>query len=267
MTRPKSVRLLVSCEHGGNRVPARYRRYFLRLRGPLQSHRGYDRGALQLARAVSRTLHAPLHFSVVTRMLVDLNRSVHHAKLHSASMAHAPEEVRKEVLERFYAPYRNGVESDIAAVVHRGQRALPVSCHSFTPRLNGSVRRAGLGLLFDPTRRGERTLCERWRDQLKAADAGLEVRFNYPYRGSADGLTTHLRRRFDADDYFGIEIEVNQKRIASRTWPQLRRLIVESLARALEPEIPGRRRAPSSVRAGKRRSSPKAPRRTSARGR
>jgi hypothetical protein len=36
------------------------------------------------------------------------------------------------------------------------------------------------------------------------------VRRNYPYRGTADGFTTYLRRQFSARKYLGIELEVNQ---------------------------------------------------------
>lgn len=38
----------------------------------------------------------------------------------------------------------------------------------------------------------------------------MNVRFNYPYLGKADGFTTHLRKKFK-DNYIGIELEVNQK--------------------------------------------------------
>ena len=37
---------LFTCEHGGNRIPAPYRRLFRGQRALLDSHRGYDPGAL-----------------------------------------------------------------------------------------------------------------------------------------------------------------------------------------------------------------------------
>ncbi len=262
--RSKPTQLFVSCEHGGNRVPAAYRRYFSRLNGPLTTHRGYDRGALQLARHIAAFLDAPLRYSLVTRLLVDLNRSVSHRNLHSEAIACAPQEVKEDVLRRFYLPYRAQIERDIAAAVRRGRRAVHISCHSFTPRLNGSTRRAGIGLLYDPARPGERALCKRWRSELEHRAPGLRVRFNYPYRGSDDGLTTHLRRRFSGAHYLGIEIEVNQSCVASgeREWRRLRTLIARSLERSLQ-ETPARPRAPSPRRAGTSQSRPRALRRTS----
>ena len=38
----------------------------------------------------------------------------------------------------------------------------------------------------------------------------MKVRFNYPYKGTSDGLTTTLRKKF-GPRYVGIEIEINQK--------------------------------------------------------
>ena len=62
--------LLVTCEHGGNRVPKRYRRLFAGWESVLASHRGYDPGALTLARELARAFDAPLVASTVTRLLV-----------------------------------------------------------------------------------------------------------------------------------------------------------------------------------------------------
>jgi hypothetical protein len=33
---------------------------------------------------------------------------------------------------------------------------------------------------------------------------------NYPYRGTSDGFTAALRKRYAEDSYLGLEIEVNQ---------------------------------------------------------
>jgi hypothetical protein len=61
------------------------------------------------------------------------------------------------------------------------------------------------------------------------------VRLNYPYRGSSDGLTTHLRRLHRDSDYAGVELEVNQKHALGDTaaWTTLRKLLVETLEQAL----------------------------------
>ena len=56
----KSPRLLITCEHGGNRIPARYRPLFRRHRAALESHRGYDPGALAVARDIAAAFDAEL---------------------------------------------------------------------------------------------------------------------------------------------------------------------------------------------------------------
>ena len=55
--------VLLTCEHGGNRVPAEFARLFRGKRNLLDSHRGYDPGALELARTCARRLKVPLHFA------------------------------------------------------------------------------------------------------------------------------------------------------------------------------------------------------------
>ncbi|HSO07438.1 MAG TPA: N-formylglutamate amidohydrolase, partial [Pelomicrobium sp.] len=101
---------LVTCEHGGNRIPARYRPLFRGHEELLTSHRGYDPGALTLARELSAALDAPLVVSTVSRLLVDLNRSLHHPRLFSAATRDAPADVRAEIVDRHYLPYRDEVE-------------------------------------------------------------------------------------------------------------------------------------------------------------
>ncbi len=222
--------LLITCEHGGNEVPAPYRRLFSER--ALQSHRGYDAGALTLARDFARAFGAELAYSTVSRLLVELNRSIGHRQLFSPSV---PPSVRQDLLKRYYYPYRSKVESNVAETVRRGKRVIHLSCHSFTPRLNGERRRADVGLLFDPRRRGEAELCRAWQRELRQSAPQLRVRRNYPYRGYNDGFTTYLRTRFSASQYVGVELEVNQKfpKGNASAWRSLRRQLVASFRAAL----------------------------------
>jgi predicted N-formylglutamate amidohydrolase len=116
-----------------------------------------------------------------------------------------------------------------------------LSSHSFTPELDGRVRDAESGLLYDPARPGEADLCERWMASLKVCAPDLTVRGHYPYAAKGDGLTAWFRRRLPLGAYVGIEREVNQKHVgrAARHWPALREVIVESLRRALASRCAG----------------------------
>jgi predicted N-formylglutamate amidohydrolase len=226
---------LITCEHGGNRIPPRYRSLFAGFEERLQSHRGYDPGALVLARDLARALSAPLFRATTSRLLIELNRSIGHPRLYSDATRGAPAEVRREILERHYLPYRNGVEAAIADATARGRRVIHVSSHSFTPELDGAVRNADIGLLYDPARPGEAELCRRWQAALEADAPGLRVRRNYPYTGKSDGFTAYLRRRFPADAYVGIELEINQRHVSrgGRRWHALRGRVIDALRQAL----------------------------------
>jgi predicted N-formylglutamate amidohydrolase len=231
---------LITCEHGGNRIPARYRPLFRGREALLDSHRGYDPGALVMARELARAFGAPLVASTVSRLVVDLNRSIGHPRCLSAATRGAPRTLRAEIVERHYLPYRTQVERLVGRSVSSGRRVIHVSSHSFTPELDGRLRRADVGLLYDPGRHAEVDLCARWKASLVAMAPQLRVRRNYPYAGKGDGLTRYLRRHFSPDAYVGIELEVNQGIVltAGRRWPRLRRVLIESLrvaaARAVE---------------------------------
>ena len=152
---------LVTCEHGGNRIPTRYRALFHGQAALLGTHRGYDPGALVMARQLARALHAPLVTATVSRLLVDLNRSIGHPRIFSAASRAAPLAVRARIVEQHYVPYREQVERLVRRSVSRGRRVIHISSHSFTPELDGNVRRADVGLLYDPKRIGEVTLAAR----------------------------------------------------------------------------------------------------------
>ena len=225
---------LVTCEHGGNRIPAPYRRLFRGQGTLLDSHRGYDPGALLMARALAAAFRAPLVTSNVSRLLVDLNRSIGHPQLFSAATCGAPPALRAEIVERHDRPYREEVELLVRRLVSRGRRLIHISSHSFTPKMDGNLRRADVGLLYDPSRRREAGLCARWKASLEAIAPALRVRRNYPYAGKGDGLASHLRERFPPGAYVGVELEVNQKIVfaGGRNWVALRGALIESLRSA-----------------------------------
>jgi predicted N-formylglutamate amidohydrolase len=227
---------VITCEHGGNGIPAPYRSLFDGYRQVLDTHRGYDAGALLMARDLAAALGAPLVSSTVSRLLVDLNRSIGHPAHFSAATRDEPAGLREEIVARYYQPYRQQVVGLVARAVSRGRRVIHVSSHSFVPKLHGKVRNADVGLLYHtgPVRRREAALCARWKASLAASAPQLRVRRNYPYAGKGDGLTSYLRRRFPADSYSGIELEVNQAIVQSggAPWEALRRTLIESLRAA-----------------------------------
>lgn len=225
----------ITCEHGGNRIPSRYRECFKGKEALLHSHRGYDAGALRLARELSETLSAPLLVSTVSRLLVDLNRSSHHPKLFSEATRPLSSELRHKILTCYYLPYRTKAETAIEKTIACGQRVIHISSHSFTPELDGKMRNVDIGLLYDPAHEGEAMLCRRWQVALKECAPGLRSRMNYPYAGTSDGFTVYLRKRFPAERYLGIELEINQKHVheSAAHWRAVRQAVIESLCAAI----------------------------------
>jgi predicted N-formylglutamate amidohydrolase len=230
--------LVVTCEHGGNRVPARYRHLFRGLQRDLQTHLGYDFGAHQMARELAAAFNAPLVASTVTRLVVDLNRSAGHPRLHGETVRNLPREERERILADHYLPYRAEGENLVENAIARGRRVIHVSAHSFTPELNGKVRTADVGLLYDPARSGEVRLGARWKAAIELTAPPLRVRRNYPYAGKDDGFMPYLRSRYRPAAYIGIEVEINQAIVIGtpRRWSALRSVVIESLRAALAPE-------------------------------
>jgi predicted N-formylglutamate amidohydrolase len=247
--RVKQARTLVlTCEHGGNRIPAEYRPLFSSraAQAALATHRGYDLGALPVARALARRFDVELVASEWSRLLVDLNRSVGHARLFSEFGATLDREARSRVLQRYYTPHRERVAEQVRAQSRGG--VLHIAMHSFTPELDGAVRNADIGILYHPEFPGERAVGEYWQQILMRRAPELRVRRNYPYLGRSDGLHAYLRRRFGSEIYWGLELEANQALLVGS--PQTRaaatRAISDSLAELLAWLDTDRANAPHS---------------------
>ena len=234
--RTQGVALIVTCEHGGNRVPAAYVEWFEGADKALASHRGYDPGALTMARTLVRRLNGQLIFATVSRLVVELNCSTKNPRLFSPFIRRAPDAIRREIFERYYVRYWTSVQQVVQHALEQHTRVVHIGSHSFTPVLDGHVRDADIGLLYDPGRSGEARLCARWRDALCRRSPQWKVRRNYPYAGASDGLTRELRRRFSASRYIGIELEINQRHpLADRSaWKAMQREIAASLGDVLD---------------------------------
>jgi predicted N-formylglutamate amidohydrolase len=228
-------RLILTCEHAGNRIPKAHVSRFRGAEVVLESHRGWDPGALPLARRLARRLGVPLYAVRYSRLLVEANRSPHNPRIWSPYTEGLPVEERQRILDRYYWPHRRGVEAAVRSAIAAGRRVVHVAVHSFTPRIGGVVREGDVGLLYDPQRPRERALAVRWQGILRDLDPTLRVRRNFPYRGVADGLATWLRRRLPDARYAGFELEVNQAVFASSRRREVERRLGESLERLLEP--------------------------------
>lgn len=223
--------LLISCEHYSNEVPAGLEFLFKGNTAVLHTHRAYDIGAAGMFDAL-KSLASFSHKADRSRLLIELNRSLHHPKVFSEFTKHISEK-EKETLLAYYLSYRSRVKKAIEKEIEKGNKVLHIGVHSFTPVLNGIKRKADIGLLYDPARKWEKSFSVAWKQQLIKENESLKIRFNYPYLGKADGFTTSLRKEFNAAQYAGIELEVNQAFFMKDMNAPLIKQIKDSLAAVL----------------------------------
>jgi predicted N-formylglutamate amidohydrolase len=225
------MKLILSCEHGGNKVPEKYQYVFEQYTPILNSHRGYDLGALDVFNAL-KPLSKVSFFSEESRLLIERNRSLHHKSLFSEFSKEFPLE-EKEALIKSYNTYRNSVETAIRILVAKKELVVHISVHSFTPILNTVERNCDIGLLYDSRNRQEKEFSYLLKKEILTLNNVINVRYNYPYLGKADGFTSYLRKQFP-ENYIGIEIEVNQKfSKENKTAFFLKELINKGLSNAL----------------------------------
>ncbi len=220
--------ILFSCEHGGNEIPHVYLPYFEGQEKLLASHRGWDIGALEVANDLSSSLSSTLHFATTSRLLIELNRSLHHPNLFSAISKLLPKQEKEKIIEGYYQPYRNAFVEQVEKELSESKQVIHISVHSFTPVLDEEVRNADIGLLYDPSIPEEKKFCKEWKQELQKFSS-FRIRYNYPYKGTADGFTTYLRKKFP-ENYIGIELELNQALLTNEsTKKQLTNDLIKSL--------------------------------------
>jgi predicted N-formylglutamate amidohydrolase len=227
---------VLTCEHAGNRVPREYVGLFRGAGAVLESHRGWDPGALTLARVIARRLRTPLLALTWSRLFVEGNRSETNPRIWSRFTKALPKDERERILDRWWRPHRAAVEAAVAAGALKA-RVVHVAVHSFTPELDGEVRNADVSFLYDSRRKPELELCRRWGAILRRLDSTLRVRYNYPYNGASDGLSTWLRKLHPESRYIGVEIEINQGLVGTRRWRKLQATVAASLRELITEDV------------------------------
>jgi predicted N-formylglutamate amidohydrolase len=203
--------VFLSCEHAGNIVPPKYMILFAGYEDVLETHRGYDPGALEIAQLVSGKLNAPLIYQVTSRLLIEINRSRDSKDLYSEFSGKLSNEEKAEVMAAYYNPFRVEQDGIIRSQVEKGKHVLHVSIHTCTDELNGQKRYMDYAILFDEEREKEKLFAESLRKAINERFRDLVVAFNFPYQGVSDGTVETLRRKYPENLYTGIEIEINQK--------------------------------------------------------
>jgi predicted N-formylglutamate amidohydrolase len=202
-----------SVEHASKNVP---KGFSYLLSG--EEHTLFDRGAKRYATDLATVCNGKLFLGNFSRRLVDLNRS-------------RPKQP-KFIIDRYYTPFRKRVFDYVENEIAQGKKVVHISCHTFTGTFFGVERHFDLGILYDPRRRVEKETALLIQQKLKKSTS-VRVRLNQPYRGTSDGHTTALRKKFPVESFCGIELEVNQKLFEKKQHPLWKHVWFPELVEAL----------------------------------
>lgn len=206
----KNSLLMLTCEHASNKLPVSFKKAI----PPkiLETHRAYDIGAVLVFRKLVKFAKPEFYCEgKYSRLFVDLNRTLTNKSAFSEfyeALDNAAAAKAKAQASTYWTEYRAAIEKFVNA--NAKQDIIHLGIHSFTPKLNGKVRNTDIGILYDPSRPKECELAQVIKAEIKRLHPEMKVRFNYPYKGTSDGLTTTLRKKL-GPRYAGIEIEINQK--------------------------------------------------------
>ena len=201
---------MLTCEHASNRLPAAFKKAVPE--SVLNTHRAYDIGAVHVFRKLVKFAKPEFYCEgKYSRLFVDLNRTITNKSAFSEYYEQLDKATASKVKAQataYWSEYRTVIEKFVKA--NAKKEIIHLGIHSFTPELNGKVRNTDIGILYDPSRPKECELAQVIKAEIKRLHPEMKVRFNYPYKGTSDGLTTTLRKKI-GPRYAGLEIEINQK--------------------------------------------------------
>mgnify|MGYP003626379491 FL=1 len=101
------MKLVLTCEHGGNDIPDNYNKQFNN-KAVLKTHRAYDLGALDGFQYL-KPLSDASFYSTTSRLLVELNRSLHHKNLFSEFTKNVSKDEKTKILKQYYLQLHLGL--------------------------------------------------------------------------------------------------------------------------------------------------------------
>ena len=204
---------LVVCEHASAEIPQQFGDLGLSAEARY-SHIAWDPGALVLARRLAASLHAPLVYGAVSRLLYDCNRppqaqdsvpakSEIHPVPGNTTLSETDRQARADLI---YHPFCAAID----AAMDAAQPTALITVHSFTPVYFGKPRAVEIGVLHDTDAR----LADALLDAL--TDTPYRVERNQPY-GPADGVTHSLKRHALSRGIPNVMLEIRNDLLADET--------------------------------------------------
>jgi len=233
--------LIFVCDHASNALPPEYGSLGL---GPdaFELHIAYDIGAAEVTRAMAEAFAAPAILGVYSRLLIDLNRGADDPtlvmKLSDGAIipgnAKAGSDEIDNRIARYYRPYHDAIEAQIARARKANIAPVIVSIHSFTPEWRGTKRPWQIGILWDhKDGRLARPLMEHLR-----SETDLTVGDNQPYSGELenDCMAQHALNHGFAHVLIEIRQDLIGDAAGARKWAdRLVPILRQALARLESP--------------------------------
>ena len=97
----KKLALIISCEHAVNTIPSCYQPLFKPYKHLVQSHRGIDFGALEIALHFKGFFSCDLIQSHTSRLLIDYNRSLNN-RCFSPITKNLSAQKKQEIITQYY---------------------------------------------------------------------------------------------------------------------------------------------------------------------
>jgi len=207
--------VLITCDHASRAVPRTLGSLGLD-EDILARHIGWDIGAAEVTRRLSRLLDAPAVLSGYSRLVIDCNRDPEDASSIPAAsdgvtipgnlgLSPAARAARRAAI---FEPYHAAIAEWIAAALVRAIVPALLSIHSFTPEMNGRKRPWHVGILWDRDKRIPVPLLA-----ALSADAALLVGDNEPY-SAREPVGYTVRHHAVAHGLPHVAIELRQDLIA-----------------------------------------------------
>lgn len=237
-----SAGLLIVCDHASNALPPEYGTLGL-AQTQLERHIGYDIGAAEVVREISRRLEAPAILSGFSRLLIDANRGdddptlimrLSDGAVVPGNAAHDEAE-RQRRIDRYHTPYHSAIDAMIDEAIAAGHPPALFSVHTFTDNWRGAPRPWHATILWDNDPRMPVPMLEALR-----AERDLVIGENVPYSGELKGdcLYHHGTQRGLAHALIEIRQDLVRESSGQLEWGERLARIVGALLKAGAREAP-----------------------------
>jgi predicted N-formylglutamate amidohydrolase len=147
--------IFLTCDHASNTIPKNLKNLELPS-SIINSHRGWDIGALDVSLKISKKLHAPLCYTNYSRLVIDCNRpmNVDDAIPEMIDGYKIPnntnlsEEEYKSRINEIFRPYHQEIKKQLEKQLKQFPDTVYLAIHSFTPTLGGEIRPWDIGVTY-----------------------------------------------------------------------------------------------------------------------